>query len=597
MGHRGIGWWLAFVLCACNGDEDTDTKDTDTDADADTDTDSDTDTDTDADTDQGPDNDGDGFGAEVDCDDADDTVYPGAPDLCGDEKVTDCDRSSDDGLVTLDGTQGFDDLQSALSAAGEGSELLLCTGTYEGQFEASVPVKLVAYTDATSTVLSGNDAGTALSVPGGTEIVGLTVQHGRTGQRGGGIKMTTTGTLLVQDSVITTNRAAQGGGLFIAPDSQATLVNTLVTNNGADMDGGGAYVSDGATLDLTEGSSVTANFAQYGAGGVELVNATLLGGEVSDNTLFSYGSASYYSTYFSYYGPFGGAGIGAIGTCRVEGTEIYGNIAPTASGVSATASDLTLVDVSVHDNSTAVYDGIGGGVLLFVGSVQMEGTTEVYANSAPLGAGLLAIGGTMSGGVVRDNQGDMFGAGVLLYNGTAENMLISGNIAGEAGGGGYVVGFGTFRDVTMTGNFAPSGGGIGTTGYFSGYAQEYVVVEGGSISGNDALNGGGIYSFLPTEVLGTEIVDNTASMGAGVYVTQDRVRLTDVSVLRNVADTSGGGVWVDPGTQLAATNVDFGVDADDNLPSDVHAGEIYTDYGAGTTLTCDDGSCVLDTGR
>ena len=44
------------------------------------------------------DDDGDGFTSDVDCDDNDDTVYPGAPELC-DGKDNDCNTSVDDGLT------------------------------------------------------------------------------------------------------------------------------------------------------------------------------------------------------------------------------------------------------------------------------------------------------------------------------------------------------------------------------------------------------------------------------------------------------------------------------------------------------------------
>src|SRR5688572_15301628 len=89
------------------------------DAPADPDTDTGTDTGTGVDP---SDQDQDGFVAADDCDDGDADVYPGAPDVCGDDRVTDCDRTSDDGLVTVDGADTFDDLADAPVTAVEGAD-------------------------------------------------------------------------------------------------------------------------------------------------------------------------------------------------------------------------------------------------------------------------------------------------------------------------------------------------------------------------------------------------------------------------------------------------------------------------------------------
>jgi hypothetical protein len=71
-------------------DADSDT-DADTDADSDTDADTDADSDTDADTDPVQDADGDGFPEDVDCDDADPEVHPGAREVRNDGVDQDCD--------------------------------------------------------------------------------------------------------------------------------------------------------------------------------------------------------------------------------------------------------------------------------------------------------------------------------------------------------------------------------------------------------------------------------------------------------------------------------------------------------------------------
>ena len=99
---------LLVLLFACVGgdevvkddtggesDADTDTdSDTDTDTDTDTDSDTDTDTDSDTDTDTGPiDADADGYPADIDCDDADPAVNPGAVEVCGNGVDDNCDET------------------------------------------------------------------------------------------------------------------------------------------------------------------------------------------------------------------------------------------------------------------------------------------------------------------------------------------------------------------------------------------------------------------------------------------------------------------------------------------------------------------------
>ncbi len=59
------------------------TGEADADTDADTDSDTDADSDSDTDTDIGPDADKDGYGDDVDCDDANPAINPGAEETCG----------------------------------------------------------------------------------------------------------------------------------------------------------------------------------------------------------------------------------------------------------------------------------------------------------------------------------------------------------------------------------------------------------------------------------------------------------------------------------------------------------------------------------
>jgi hypothetical protein len=96
------------------------------------------------------DNDGDGYNSTVDCNDNDNTIYPGAPEIC-DSKDNDCDGQIDEGLAT---TTYF--LDADLDGYGTGTGVAYCANPGSG------------YTTATGDC---NDNNAAIN-PGATDIPG-----------------------------------------------------------------------------------------------------------------------------------------------------------------------------------------------------------------------------------------------------------------------------------------------------------------------------------------------------------------------------------------------------------------------------------------
>jgi predicted outer membrane repeat protein len=500
------------------------------------------------------DNDADGFTSEEDCDDDDPSVFPGAPELCGDGVRHDCDRSSEDGLVTLDGAQGFDDLQAALDAAVSGSELLLCPGQYAGNFVADVPVSLVSLEGAELTAIDGAGSGSALAIPGDSSLAGLTLKGGQAAQ-GGGLRLTSAGTLLLQDCAVTDNRAGTGGGLAIYPGASVTLVNTTVSGNTASEDGGGIYVGEGGSVELGD-SVVSGNVADGSGGGVALQGASLSGGTVSGNASTAAGAMVLWTCG----GPWGG-GIYATGDSAITGTDVWGNQGVMGGGLGIVEGRTVATDVLVHGHPDAILGG--SGISVCSGELELLGASEIYENvSAMSGAGLYAWDSLVEGGLFRDNVAGWIGGGAIVSQSQLVGAVLQGNQADHGGGAGLWDG--ALRQCTVTGNVAAThGGGIDVSGEESEY---------------------------PTVVSASTVADNSAPVGAALTVSGAALTVELSSIWRNNSP-AGGAITLERGGELQVIDSDLGTDADDNLPVDLwlEYGPVYS-FGYGS-FSCDTTEC------
>ena len=115
---------------------------------------------------------------------------------------------------------------------------------------------------------------------------------------------------------------------------------------------------------------------------------------------------------------------------------------------------------------------------------------------------------------------------------------------------------------TISGNTAENGGGVYMTGYATSSEDKSGILNlyGGTISGNTATgNGGGVYVYnvaskTPINLYGGTISGNTAANGGGVYMTNGTFTMTGGTIGgtetddANTASGSGGGVYVNGGT-------------------------------------------------
>lgn len=126
---------------------------------------------------------------------------------------------------------------------------------------------------ASTTVIDGGGLDRVFNLDGGpptaVEISGVTVRNGdtftTTNAGGGGIRITSGGTLTLRDVIITNNRAGSpGGGGIAASGAIVEIVDSVVSNNLSNANGGG--IQTNSTMTLTR-VTVSGNLAHFiGAG-------------------------------------------------------------------------------------------------------------------------------------------------------------------------------------------------------------------------------------------------------------------------------------------------------------------------------------------
>lgn len=373
-------------------------------------------------------------------------------------------------------------------------------------------------------------------------------------------------------------------------DNETTLINidegtfnftngTLQNNNATN--GGAVYIENGATANISGGTiqgcvASTCGGAIYSSG-----NLNISGGNI-------FGTAK-----------IGGGGIAIIGN-SVKFTFTNGNI----SGVATIAGGGVYVNGGTFrhgggsiSNSTAgsdENDGFGGGVCVSSGSYILSNQGTISGNTACYGGGIATINSgkmTISGGTISGNKANYGGGGVYVAtigwnsSSTAADALINGgsiinNTANYGGGvclddtsdsskwennasyryklsiyGGKIGG--EKVDNKEQGNMATYGAGIYAGEGAELYTNNVTISYNGSITHNgDETEGGGVHLEKCAKIYmnaGTDINNNTASRGGGLYMyrlydelsessTSRNARLTNVAITENTA-TSGGGIY------------------------------------------------------
>jgi CSLREA domain-containing protein len=367
-------------------------------------------------------------------------------------------------------------------------------------------------------------------------LSGLTVADGLTTGSGGGI-FNDGGVVTVADTTFTNNRAlVNGGGIYSAIGSSTVIAQGTFSDNTTDGSGGSIY----SLGELIINDSTFSNNQADGSGGAIYLNVS--GGpcfcalSVRDSMFSGNSAGSNGGGIHS-----DGRGVDSPGV-GVSDSTFSNNTAGGNGGGISTRSNFG-VDRSTFLGNSALN---GGG--LFGDLEPEEDTRNITVDDSTFSANS-ATGG---------------GGGIAYIGGTSGNLqvsdsTISNNTAGGNGGGIYdVAGIIFIERSTVSGNSAINGGGIMSAQHATG-----LRVFASTISGNSAtLDGGGIHigDFERFDVINSTLSANTAGRNGGGFfhgLLSLGGPLTQVTFYGNDAD-SGGAIFSDgSGVTLQGTLVTY----------------------------------------
>ncbi|MCM1546361.1 MAG: InlB B-repeat-containing protein [Clostridiales bacterium] len=330
----------------------------------------------------------------------------------------------------------------------------------QGNSNVTINGGTISYNSATNTDNSGSGGGLYLN-SSNLVMTGGTISNNTADDDGAGICMSGTATISggrINDNATTlTNSGHTGGGIFVSgTNTTLNLTGGSVQNNVA-CQGGGIFVTSGATLNL-------------GAVKTENNKTTYSGSAVIGNNRYTSSA--------------GGICIGTGSTLNFYGGTTAGNYVVTASAPTTKV--------------TSPASGVNGGGIYNNGTVKMYGGT-ISGNSAYNGAGVIDVNNAtfdMYGGEISGNTATSTGGGVYVHSNGAFNLndgKISGNTA-TTGGGVYQGSQFYMRGGEISGNTANAGGGLYNGAWYS-------QMDNGVIKNNTA----------------TKADDNSNALGSNVY--------------------------------------------------------------------------------
>ena len=364
----------------------------------------------------------------------------------------------------------------------------------------------------------------------GTAFSGGVITGGRTAYTGGGIDSIQPVTFTMTGGTVAYNEACFGGGIYIAGDTNlrstfileggAVCYNYAENDTGSDSVAGGVYICNS---DFTmNGGTISHNTVggEYSYGGGMQADGDSLciinGGAITENEALYGGGICANGDLFS----------DAKGNCSVSGGTISDNTASYGGGIFILYSDFTMNGGTVSYNTANTQRSFGGGIYAARDCVCRISGGTLAGNKAACGGGISSFESTLTideGTAITDNSAT-YGGGILVYGDSDSYLKYDCSVS----------------DATITGNSALQGGGIHTW-------LIDLTVKNSRIAENTVTDaGGGISSLESTLTINegtTVITDNTADYGGGIALRLCSMEMYGGEISGNEATSDGGGIY------------------------------------------------------
>lgn len=422
-------------------------------------------------------------------------------------------------VLTLEGDASFRLVDVAEGAHLTATGVSLSQGTADAG--GAVRIRGGASLTAVALAFTDNDAvnGGAIYVddPGTASISGCHFER-NSAANAGAVMALTSGVVEIEDSAFEANEASYIGAVFLLPDGvqHRIVTSTFVGNRAASIATMASAPGKGGGVDVLQ-TTFSRNVATVDAvlllDGVRARDVRVDHNESAGSTVMTVGAPS-----------------------LLEQVDISDNVgAGRGAGVAAFADHTEIIGSAIRGNTLTGDGSLGGG--LYVGAPVSVASTEISANH-----------GSDGGGIYVAQQGSV----------VVSDVAVVGNTA-ESGGGIHVGDQGSItlqdgtkvlenRAVTGAGALVHLGGEL--------HAGDAAIGEPGR--GNEALNGGGVFSIGTVRLdADTRVEGNAASVGGGIMHALPanavpELHLGDATIRGNHADAFGGGIWWVVGSVLTA---------------------------------------------